>query len=50
MLLYKESQRKCCYIFSMVNFIDENINEDGLIVPPEKKKNPWADSRKCDIL
>lgn len=34
----------------MICFIDQNINEDGLIMPPDKKKNPWDNSRKCAIL
>lgn len=41
-----------CYFFyfSMICFIDQSVNEDGLIVPPDKKKNPWDNSKKCSIL
>lgn len=34
----------------LIEFIDEKMPEDGLVVTPDKKKNPWAESRKCAIL
>lgn len=31
-------------------FIEENTPDDGLVVTPDKKKNPWTETRKCVVL
>lgn len=37
-------------VYRLIEFIDEKMPEDGLVVTPDKKKNPWAENRKCAIL
>lgn len=37
-------------VYRLIEFIDEKMPDDGLVVTPDKKKNPWAENRKCAIL
>ncbi|XP_020900527.1 guanine nucleotide-binding protein subunit gamma-e [Exaiptasia diaphana] len=31
-------------------YCDQMINSDPLIMPPDKKENPWAEKSKCTVL
>lgn len=36
--------------FSLKMYCDQMINSDPLIMPPDKKENPWAEKSKCTVL
>lgn len=38
------------YVHRLVSYIEEKTPDDGLVVAPDKKKNPWAETRKCEII
>lgn len=37
-------------VYRLIEFIDEKMFEDGLVVIFDKKKNLWVENRKCVIL
>lgn len=37
-------------IKELISYIEDKTPDDGLIVTPDKKKNPWNESKKCVIL